>query len=329
MIYWDKLEELFKTKTGLGYWNGSRNQLIGRCPYCEPDSKKNHGHLYLYMNNEGEIPTFHCFRCGEDEGHGTIFKLLKNGFGVSPNDYMSKEALKFKMPGSGFDYYKKNFEVSNYNFVKPKNDYKLKRQYLYGRLGFDFDLEKLPGLVLNVKEFVQENNINLGKYERFLDFFEDSFVGFISTYGNNFILRNIDSSSNFRYFKIQIKDEHFFKDFYGIKTGQISKENTIVLSEGVFDLLVSILDDELEEIKNNSIYWASILGSGFIKTIPSVLNHNKITTAHFVILSDSEKSLNKYTFFKKDPAVKSLTVCYNKTGEDFGVKPINIVKKLL
>ncbi|MCK5018197.1 MAG: hypothetical protein KAS32_14165 [Candidatus Peribacteraceae bacterium] len=338
MIDFNPIQQVLKEKTGMAYFNGSRSELICRCPICERNSNKNHGHLYIKTtSSESEMPVYNCFRCSDDEPRrkGTILKLLRL-IGEDPIAYLPESILSVKNRGyiaNTSDYYKKDFGAHKYNLPKDEEDiYKLKKQYLRGRLGFDFKLDKLPGLILNVREFIQNNNIDMKERINMLDYYEDSFVGFVSTRGTQLHLRNIDASSSFRYAKMDLTESKtFFKDFYGVKTNRpkMNATNTIVLCEGIFDLMVSIEDSAFNELRRNSCLWAAILGSGFSGNIASVLDYCKLTSANFVILSDSNRKPKHYKFFDWHPAVKSFDLYWNRDGSDFGERPIQPVKMLI
>lgn len=323
------LETMLKSKTGLAYYNSSRTELICRCPFCEANSNKRHGHLYIQVASGDTIPLWHCFKCQEgDSNSGTIIKLIRK-LGEDPRNYMTPDMISNANSRQlRYTYYKKNFGVKTYIIPELKEHlYKEKCIYLHGRFGFDVNLGLIPGLILNIREFIQNNNIDLGNKSHLLDYYEGNFVGFISNRGTTLTLRNIDSSSPFRYNKLFLTPTGYFKDFYGIKTGAIKDKNAIVLCEGIFDLLVAINSSELQDIKKKSCYWAAILGNKFENVISSVLDICKLTAAHFVILSDSNKKKDKgYSFFSKNPSVLSLDVYYNRMGSDFGKLPINLVK---
>jgi len=327
MIDYPKLVEFLKEKTGLGYYNSSNTELICRCPTCEPESKKTHGHLYIKIpSNKNELPVYNCFK--SDECKGTLIKLIKT-LKADPRDFISEETLKFRFAEKEYDYYKKDLIGSKYKLTKPDYDsYKLKRMYLYSRLGFDFDLDRVPGLILNIREFIQSNNIDLKNRSRFLEYYETSFIGFVSDLGSLLILRNIDPSSEQRYIKIPLNDKQLlFRDVYSITTGKSKKEtNTIVLCEGIFDLLVGINSFELNELKSKSCLWVSILGNNYPSIVPAALNKCKLTASNFVILSDNDRKEIDYRYFKYNPSVIGFDIYRNKFGKDFGKLPIGLSK---
>lgn len=325
------IRDVLESKTGLARFNSGKTNIISYCPWCEIGSTKNHGHLYLEcIDDQNQIPLFHCFKCEDvNNSKGTLIKLLRY-IGEDPKKYISEDILTSKSFKRNYDYYKKDLHKKTY-IIKEQNvnKYKLKKQYLQYRLGLDFDIEMIPRLIFDIKTFIKENKIDLGKNERFLDYYESSFIGFISDDGTKLILRNIDNRSKYRYVKIPLfENNNFFKDLYTIKWGQTKKSrNTIVLCEGIFDLLVSINNKALEEVRNNSCIWASVLGCGYINAISPALDKCKLTASRVVILSDPDKKENYYRKIKDHPSVLGLEVYWNRYGGDFGKLPIGLVKK--
>jgi len=322
MIDYNNLQDLLKEKTGLAYFNASKDELICRCPICEKDARKNHGHLYIKIpDHPNELPVYNCFKT--DDCKGTLIKLLRI-LGEDPKDYISEDMLKFRPAGKEYSYYKKSFRKNKFIIPDIQTDkYMIKRQYLKGRLGFDTDIDKIPGLILNIRKFIMDNNIDLGNRQRFLEFYENNYVGFISNNGSILVLRNTDSSSSFRYVKINLSNNNFFKDMYSIQTCVTrSDTNTIVLCEGIFDLLVAINSHELQDLKMNSCIWAAVLGCNYYNIVPSVLDQCRLTAANFIILSDNDKKESDYIYFKRNPSVLNLKIYRNKYGEDFGKLPI-------
>jgi len=331
MVDYAEVRKLLEEKTGLAKFNAGKTNIISYCPWCEIESTKNHGHLYLEcIDNPTQMPVFHCFRCeDENKSKGTLVKLLRF-LGANPKDYISEETLTSKFSERAYDYYKKGLKVHKHKINTQNFDaYRLKKQYLHSRLGFDYDISKIPRLIFNIREFLRENNIDIKDKKRFLDYYEKSFIGFISDDGTMMILRNIDNNSSYRYIKLPlVENKNFFKDVYSIKWGQTKKgSNTIILCEGIFDLLVAINNIELQEVRSKSCIWASILGCGYMNAISSALDRCKLTASNVIILSDIDKKENYYWKIKNNPLVLNLEVYWNKHGEDFGKLPIGLIKK--
>jgi len=276
------------------------------------------------------MPVFHCFKCeDENKSKGTLVKLLRY-LGVDPKEYISGETLESKFSERNYDYYKKKLVIHRHE-IKPQNfnNYKLKTQYIHSRLGFDFDISRIPRMIFNIREFIRDNKIDLKDKEKFLDYYDKSFVGFISDDGTVMILRNIDNNSQYRYVKLSlVENKNFFKDLYSIKWGQTKKgSNTIILCEGIFDLLVAINNKELQEAKNRSCIWASVLGCGYNNAIISALYRCKLTASNIIILSDRDKKENYYHKIRQNPAILNFEVYWNKYNEDFGKLPIGLIRK--
>lgn len=330
MIDYPRLREAIEQKTGLARFNGSHSNIISYCPWCEKKSTKNHGHLYIECNNSNVMPMFHCFKCeDQNPSKGTLLKLLKQ-LGISPQDFIPDEILKSKSLRTS-EYYQHNINKNNL-IVEPQNvdRYKAKKQYLHARLGIDYDINRIPGLILNIREFIRKNNIELREREIYLEYYEQSFIGFVSSLGTVLILRNIETDSYFRYIKIPLTtNQLFFKDIYVTKQTKVNdKNNTIILCEGIFDLLVSMNHEELQELKDKSCLCAAIFGCGYHRAILTALDMCKLTAANFIILSDIDKKQGFYYKLKQDPSVLNMEIYWNKFGKDFGALPIQLSKSI-
>ena len=340
MIRYEELKKFISENTGLCYSNSGRNQMTCSCPWCEPFSGKNHGHLYIYFNEGNYIPTIWCFKCGETgDGKGTIYKLITK-LGGRKEDFFSEDFIKnnriksirwdanTEFRGDGFAY---NCRIGE---DIGSDRFKLKKLYLKSRLSPEYDLFAIPNLVLDIAGFVSENRIELSaKDRRLLDYYNGNFVGFVSNLGTTLVLRNINVSSDYRYEKLILSTKSlYYKDFYGIVTKNpfMFKTNYVVLCEGIFDLLVSMDYDEpiLNDIKNKACMWASCLGNNLYNVIESCLSYLKTPSINVILLSDSniKWTRSKINKFLSNPSVRSLSIYYNKFGKDFGETPIYPVK---
>ncbi len=238
MIDYDKLKDIYEKKYGLAYFNGSRSELVTLCPYCEMKSTKTHGHLYIEVEHDDNImPTFYCQKCNMDQGKGILLKLLKYT-NVDPTEIMSSDLIsgfKFKR-----GYVNKSGKIKEY--ILPTVDrsgfYETKYNYVKNRLGVNYNIESIPNLVLDIRTFVTENNVELDdRSKQLFDYICQNFVGFISARGTVLICRNCDPSSEFRYYKLQLTNvKSIFKDLYVYHTNITkAKTNMIVLCEGIFD----------------------------------------------------------------------------------------------
>ena len=321
MIKWDELKNAIDDKIGMCYFNGSRTELIMYCPYCEPNSKKNHGHLYVKMDEDHLV--FNCFK-GEERG--SLVKLLKE-LELDPKEFLSEDILNKKWDVKTSNNTKKISKTceQSYETKGQSFDNELKKQYVLGRLGYTVDLKDIPNLVFDVNYFLKQNNIKLNEQqESLIPLLESNFVGFIGVRGSVVVFRNIDSNAKIKHYKLYLNsgDTPPFKDFYGKKTGPIESNNKIVLCEGQFDLLVSINSPELKELKDNSCLWAAIMGKSYVGSISSILDYCCLSSSSFAILSDPEVEDWRYKKVFDHPQVESLEIYRNKTGEDFGCYPI-------
>ncbi len=324
MIYKEDFLPWLKDKIGKCYYNGSKTEIITLCPWCEKDSDKKHGHLYISVDD----PVFYCQRCGEK---GIIVKLihyLQGDFDQLINPHIIEK--------TSHTYTKKNLLSTDKTYTFSANsydsqvlNYKEKYNYLSNRIGKNLDIKKIPGLIFSLKAFIKENQIEVDNWQfKNLDYLDEKFIGFLTTRKTAVILRNCDSSDKYRYYKFLLgKESSFFIDFYSILSGKINSSlPNIVLCEGVFDLLVPCFNEGLKDLKKNSVMWAATLGKGsFLKTLTSVLNYLKIVKANVNILSDRDVPIYFYNHIKNMPFVNNLNVFYNKLGKDFGCFPIDVM----
>jgi hypothetical protein len=142
---------------------------------------------------------------------------------------------------------------------------------------------------------------------------------------NALILRNIDENSEFRYFKLKIQNSKFL-DYYQLY-GHDPNSNTIVLAEGIFDIMTENIFDNLNINKSTRLF-ASALSSKYDSLLKSVVFHEQIFTPNVIILSDNGIDLNYYKKLKKynNHIINKLEIYYNKIGKDFNDTPISIIK---
>ena len=323
-----ELMEFLKEKTGYVSLNGNKSEIITLCPWCETErfhTHVNHGHCYINVHDL----CVNCFRC--ENGRTYLPKLIKK-FGQKVNSFLEDGVIlrnwdkQIKLRKS-----KKQFDIIEYVLDDDKEEivnYDQKRDYILDRLGENTQIENIPGLFFSLKKFVKDNRIKLQpNVLKILNFLDEDFVGFVSSRGSCAVLRNTNKKSDFRYYKLQITENNFFKDFYGIRTGKTELDNKIVLAEGVFDIIVPYRTEIFSDLKLNSCLWASCLGNGYKNILLSTLDYCKITRADFVILSDRDVQESYYEFISKSSYVRSLEVYWNKHSKDFGKLPIEIVKK--
>ncbi len=293
--------------------------IITKCPFCldhHIKTGKDHRHLYISLDS----PIFNCFQAG-CPAKGLIGKLIKQIEGKdNSSQFVNKDEIKkykkIKVKESRSKKKEINLRIPELNIDQWTNkEFYLKKRFKFSNL----NLKHIPGLIFDVNEFLNINNITGDmKLNRIRDFLHTNFVGFVSKHNSLVIFRNIDDKSNFRYYKYKLTNMNFI-DYYCI--GKVNNENkkTIVLSEGIFDIFCEYIFDSTKN-KNTSRLYASSQSDKFHSLIKSIVFDEQLFRPDVRILSDQGVDLDFYKKIKKynKHIINSLTVYYNKAGKDFG-----------
>jgi hypothetical protein len=319
-IYNESLISYLKDNLGSEPKITSKNIVIP-CPYCEYNkSTKDHYHCYISL----ELPIFNCFHCPEK---GSLKKLLKK---ISGSDVSDKFVDKSKIVKT----LDPVFNIINKQKIKlPKINTDLyfnKTLYLRKRFRFaNIDINNVKGLVFDIDKFIDMNNITINStLFKIRDYLQTNFIGFLTEHSSILILRNIDSASSFRYFKIKIQDVDFL-DYYKLNGGSY-KSKQIVLSEGIFDLYDEQIFNRLN-LKNNTKLYACSLSSKYLQLIKSIVFYEQLFRPDIIILSDRMDSLNMYKNMKKynSHIINKLTVYFNRSGKDFNSSVVDPEKRII
>lgn len=316
MIYSNNFIDYLKFKLGDPIIVRTDN-IVCRCPWCEMNSQKKHYHLWISK----QLPIFQCFHsdCGES---GHISKLFKVLDGIDN----SKKYIEKEIPTRTIKIKKSRSQ----SLIFPEldiNKFNLKDMYIRKRLLFSMDTQtkEIGGLIYDIEKFFSNNNITIDKkYNRLMPFLQSNFVAFSLKHGSIIIFRNIDKSSSFSHFKLNIRQNFSpFMDYYTI--GPLNKNSTdIVLAEGIFDILSA------------NIYWkqdfyprlfaASLSSVSYTSLIKSICFDEQLFSCNVHILSDSNIKPYYYSKLKRDLGhiVKSFKVYYNISGDDFNCLPLNV-----
>ncbi|MFN3478731.1 MAG: hypothetical protein ACK4ZM_05150, partial [bacterium] len=310
---------------------------------CELELGKNYNYGRLYIDREN--PVFYCFRC---QTTGSIFKLLGR-LGLDPNQYLKEEVGKnasssvyWKRSNAAVDLSARKIFLEknklNLKIKIPESEiYERKKRYLRCRIGPDTIVENIPNLVLSITSFLNDNHIELSYRDRqLLPYFEKECIGFVGNRGQLLILRSIEEG---QYHKINLlPKEHYgknlYKDFYGVyTTGKgVSSDsvNRIILTEGIFDLLVGLKHPSVTSVVEEACFAAAALGSYYNEVLYSVLDYVRLSYVDLVIFSDQDKPKDslEYKRLKENPCVRTLTLYYNRAGHDFGDYPILPVRNV-
>jgi len=317
-IYQNKFEEYLESR--LGFVKTTSKNFITVCPWCEFGQKKDHYHLYIST----EAPIFHCFHAGCEE-KGTLKKLLRKIEGHDISDkFVDQQKIKsFKI--KKIETLKKESRI-----VVPElnaNIFKEKDFYIRSRLKFpNMPTSFVKGLVYDINQFIEINNVVIDPtLFRLKDYLQNNFVGFLTENKSTLVLRNIDSSSEFRYFKMKL-DQVYFADYYRLSGGN-QYSNKVVVAEGVFDIFTEFLYDSTN-LKNECKLYATALSANYSELLKSIVFNENIFRMDVIVLSDRGLTRDFYRKLKNYNIhiIDRLTVYYNENGKDFNVTPIVPIK---
>jgi hypothetical protein len=116
------------------------------------------------------------------------------------------------------------------------------------------------------------------------DFLHSNFIGFLTEKESIVIFRNIDNSSNFRYFK-QFLKQTLFLDYYKLYGGDYNSNN-IVISEGIFDIFNEQIFD-YTGLKNRVKLYAAALSTSFESLIKSIVYDEQLFKINVNVLADN------------------------------------------
>lgn len=324
-IYEDSFINYLKEYLGDRVKPTSKN-LIVPCPWCEYNEKnKKHYHLYISL----EAPIFHCFHA-DCQKSGTLAKLFNK---LSGNDTSEKYIDKEKVKQIQKADIKLNIPIKREDLIIPslKEDYfKAKSFYLKGRLKYSIqNLNTIKGLIFDVEEFININKIPIDdRLVKIKPYLQSNFIGFLTENESVVMLRNIDDSAEFRFFKLFIIPTPFI-DYYKLPGGNYNS-NHVVIGEGIFDIFNEQIYDYINLKKDVKLY-AAALSTSFPALIKSLVFYEKIYRINLSILSDRGMSLDYYKKIKKynSHIIDKMEVYYNKVAKDFGENTVSVEKFVL
>lgn len=322
-IYKDDFLKFLKDRFGDKVKERTKNIVIP-CPWCEYNKEKKHYHLYISL----EAPIFHCFHA-DCEQSGMIPKLIKKIEGRDLSEkFIDKEKLK--------QVEKLDFHVSSIKnpsvYLPPINTYMFpsKEMWLKKRFKFmDITSSSIKGLIFDVSDFLRQNHISDDKVSISMkQYLHRNFVGFLTEHKSMVFFRNIIDGQTISHYKLKLFDLPFV-DYYKIP-GLSVGSNTVVLSEGIFDIYSDYFFD-YSGYKSEATLYACALSSKYESLLKSLVFHEQIFRLNVVILSDNDVSIDYYKKLKKYNSyiINKLVVFYNKVGKDFGSSPVVPTKIIL
>ena len=321
-----------------------------RCPFCG-DSAKSDFSAHLYIKNQPPFP-YYCQRCTASGVVNADFLMKIDQYDVELNKYLNlaqdeynkKLIFKYGTNASMFSKRKLILSPNQYNTAELE-----KLEYIEGRIGkpglftSEDDLKKF-NIVLNLADFLTNNNFDIDSYERFqrskVDELDRDYAMFLLNDRIMVNARNIRPGINKKnkFYKFRIIDDNSMqsKRFYNINTplDLSNRVFNIHMTEGIFDLLNLYVNGLIDNVNkdNNNIYIANN-GKGYL----SALNHLQslgILNANINIYSDNDVSvsqLKKRLRWNLLSKYNGINVFYNdyhkkdKNVKDFGV-PIEYIK---
>jgi len=322
-IYEDKFIDFLKDRLD-GHVKVTNKNIIVQCPFCEYDKKKKHYHLYIAL----ESPIFHCF--GSDcHQKGTIKKFLEK---LEGKDLTDSFVDKTKIKESVKEKIQVEIEKPKKELYLPKIDedrFKLKSMYMKKRLKFSNEnLSSIKGLIFDVNSFLDSNLVPINEtLFKIRDYLHSNFVGFLTEFKSIVVFRNIDPSADMGHFKMYIQNSPFL-DYYRIG-GSNKLSNNVVLSEGIFDILVEHIFDSTN-LRNSTALYACGLSTSYDSLIKSIVFNEQKFRLNVSILSDIDIKLDYYRKIKKlnQHVIENMNVFYNKNGKDFADSP-SVVEKFI
>lgn len=315
-IYQDSFISLLRERLGDPVKVTGKN-IICRCPWCELDKNRKHYHFYIST----QAPIFHCFY-SECRKSGTIEKLFDKLLGRDASDQFVDKSKIIEIPVS------EKIKEINVRFPSlNERAFSYKLSYLRERLKFsNINVNRIPNLVLDIKEFVNLNNIKLEK-PNLIDYLQSNFIGFVTEHGGLMVLRNVDRKSEFRFYKFEIKPT-MFMDYYKI-LGNSFYSNKVVIGEGILDIMAEQIFDTTS-IKNESKLYAACLSTNYGSLLKSIVYNEQIFKLDVHLLSDRGMSLRFYEKIKKENnhIIDKMTVYYGDK-KDFGDVPCRVEKFII
>ena len=324
-IYQDSFVEMLRNHLGDPIKITTKN-IICRCPWCEMNVETDHYHCWISK----DAPIFNCFHCGETSpAKGSIKKLLRKitGLDNEAEKYVDKAKLA-EMKHAKITTEKQALQKRELEFPEiTETQFPQKAEYFKSRFGYhDIKMSSVPKLVYDVSEFLRINNIPMDSVlNANINFFQTNFIGFVTENHTTMILRNIDQESKFRYYKFKISYTKFL-DYYKL-VGPSPESTHIILGEGIFDIYSDYIFD-FTGLKKEVAFYASANSNKYMSLLNSVIFHEQIFRPNIHIISDRGIELDFYRriAYYSRATLESMTVYYNKLGDDFNDLPCEVEK---
>lgn len=278
-----------------------RKEINCRCFYCADSSNMRKGHFYISVPSEDEPSYFYCQKC-HAQGIVTNDKLIEWGLF---NSNIGVELTRYNAKVLSLSKNKKFIDNVIYNI---KNDFisddklsKYKLNYINDRLGLNLSYKDCIDnkIVLNLKDLINRNNLELTRHPNIIEQLDANFLGFLS-FDNAFInMRNLNiqkvyESIDKRYINYNVfnKFDNTLK-FYVIPSNLNIFDTSPIrvhLAEGPFDILS--IKYNLVKSNDRNIF-VSIGGSSYIGCIRHFITKMGLYNLEIHIYMDNDQPMNQ------------------------------------
>lgn len=276
-----------------------RKEVNCRCFYCADSSNQRKGHFYISVPKEDEPSLFYCQKC-HIHGIVTNNKLMEWGIfdsqmGVELTRYNSKvlTLTKNKKFSETFIYNIKNTVITE----DKLSLYKLK--YINCRLGLNLSFKDCIDnkIVLNIKDLIQSNRLDITRNPNIIDQLDANFLGFLS-FDNAFInmrnlgIREVYHTIDKRYINYNVFDKYDNTLKFYVLPVSINLYDPepvkLHLAEGPFDIL-SIKYNINHRCKNN--IFVSVGGSSYKACIRHFITNMGLYNLEIHIYMDNDQNM--------------------------------------
>lgn len=326
----EDIRQLILTNKKPSYQTTNKKEVRIRCPYCGDSKDPSSAHLYIEMAPPYK---FHCKKC---ETAGVLSNQVLRDFGIFSNGLSGailRNNREFKSNGGiqKITYKKINLNNPVVDSASSKNAL----NYFNSRFNLSLDNEYLVGkfkVITDSLEFFNVNKITPPKFS--FDF--SKAIGFISSDNSHIIFRDISGYQSLRYFNLNLNQSEFDNKMYTIKTKVdiMSTETTLVITEGIFDI-IGVYEHFYKEKPGNYIF-AAACGKGFNNIILNFIRKGFLNL-NVEIYSDADVDISFYKRLKSQSEyLKNIkfTIYYNalynpstKFAKDYGIPKEHIQLK--
>ena len=304
----------------------NNQEIVVRCPFCGDSANRKHAHCYVGFKENGAVLYF-CHRC---PATSMVTPEVLHKFGIF-NDELDAFFGKKRKYTSFITKIIKNNVVQIPNYVLPKRirpEDEIKAKYFEKRTGIKVNNETIENysLVINLSDFLTENNILISRYEKEKQFvikeLSKNFIGFLSSNKSIISFRAV-GDTNFTKNKFNfVIDENYKQSFYYIPKTSIdllTLNPKIVLAEGTFDIIC--VKKQFFPSDSTDTIFASVGGkAGYRKILKELISMTGFLNPEIIFFSDRDVEFENYTknILGAFYGLLHGAVYYNQKSKDWG-----------